>query len=689
MNPNLPRQKVVKMINAESLIPEISDQDIEWVQCFMELDSFDGPRHAFLKHLSTVDLSACPGSGKTTLIVAKLAILAKKWPHRTKGICVLSHTNVAREQIEHRLGRTGVGQRLLAYPHFIGTIHGFVNRFLALPWLYSNGYPSPTIDDDVTTRYRCRVLGRDCHKLEFFLKKNRTSFERLRICNRNLSFDLGGKPFPAKSSTPSFKNAKRAIETAAKAGYFCHDEMFIWANALLEDHPGFSNWLAHRFPLVIVDEMQDTSKRQASFLDEVFPRTSNKIVVQRVGDPNQKIFNLSDVDSGCSNFYPDPKCNLSIPNSYRFGNDIAKLASPFAVQRVGTKGLSGISPRKLGATGKECKHAIFVFPDDNTDGVLDAFGKHVLDQLGDALATKGTVHAVGHVHKDNSNVSPKQEHYPKLVGHYWDAYTVELSSKDPHPRTLVQYVRVAQGLVASGRTLSPGVEKIASGTIELARRLGDIGDLKRKARTHRAVTEALEGDAASLTTYQNLQQYFLVERVTLSKDGWRLLAKDMTAVAAALCSGDTDASKVEQFLAWGNPSLGAGFAESGNVEPNVLCVTNGDNTVKIRLGTIHSVKGQTHLATLLLSTYWYASSAKQMMPWLLGQKVNGKRANKRDTQRLLHTYVAMTRPRHLLCLAIPRSALGKANTMVQAFATLRARGWHIAEIVENEVSWRN
>ena len=147
------------MPEADSLIPEITDDEIDSVCELMGLDGFDAPRRAFLKRRTTVDVSACPGSGKTTLIVAKLAILAGKWPHRTRGICVLSHTNVAREQIEHRLGRSVVGQRLLSYPHFIDTIHGFVNRFLALPWLYSNGYPSPTIDDDVTTSYRRSVLG--------------------------------------------------------------------------------------------------------------------------------------------------------------------------------------------------------------------------------------------------------------------------------------------------------------------------------------------------------------------------------------------------------------------------------------------------------------------------------------------------------------------------------------------------
>ena len=115
-------------------VPEITDDDIRWSSRLMGLpeDAFHGehgtdPRREVLKSNAPMDIAACPGSGKTTLLVAKLAILAEKWQHRTRGICVLSHTNVARREIEARLGRTSVGRRLLSYPHFIGTIHGFVN----------------------------------------------------------------------------------------------------------------------------------------------------------------------------------------------------------------------------------------------------------------------------------------------------------------------------------------------------------------------------------------------------------------------------------------------------------------------------------------------------------------------------------------------------------------------------------
>ena len=103
---------------------EITNDDILWVEEVMGGKiHFDSARVELIKNMDSVDIQAFPGSGKTTILVAKLAILAKKWPYFNTGICVLSHTNVAREEIEDRLGNTEVGRKLLSYPHFIGTVH--------------------------------------------------------------------------------------------------------------------------------------------------------------------------------------------------------------------------------------------------------------------------------------------------------------------------------------------------------------------------------------------------------------------------------------------------------------------------------------------------------------------------------------------------------------------------------------
>jgi len=113
-------------------IPCVVEGDIEEAEHILgvSFDDDDESRRGILLSNESFDVQACPGSGKTTLLVAKLYILVKKWPHTRRGICVISHTNVARQEIERRLAGTGIGQRMLNYPHFVGTIHSFVNEYL-------------------------------------------------------------------------------------------------------------------------------------------------------------------------------------------------------------------------------------------------------------------------------------------------------------------------------------------------------------------------------------------------------------------------------------------------------------------------------------------------------------------------------------------------------------------------------
>ena len=92
----------------------ISDDDVQAIATVLGCE-FSHEQAKFIRAVGPCDLHAGPGSGKTTLLVAKLAILARKWPYRDRGVLVLSHTNVARSEVEHRLVREPAGARLLTY----------------------------------------------------------------------------------------------------------------------------------------------------------------------------------------------------------------------------------------------------------------------------------------------------------------------------------------------------------------------------------------------------------------------------------------------------------------------------------------------------------------------------------------------------------------------------------------------
>ena len=63
-------------------------------------DFDDEDQRNVLTSSTSCDVQAAPGNGKTTLIVAKLALLSLTWASRTQGVCVISHTNVARDEVE-------------------------------------------------------------------------------------------------------------------------------------------------------------------------------------------------------------------------------------------------------------------------------------------------------------------------------------------------------------------------------------------------------------------------------------------------------------------------------------------------------------------------------------------------------------------------------------------------------------
>jgi len=77
---------------------------------------------------------ACPGSGKTYSVAARLAHRIKNWEHKRKGIAALSFTNAAWQEIDHQLERHFNTSIASKYPHFLGTLDSFINQYIFLPF---------------------------------------------------------------------------------------------------------------------------------------------------------------------------------------------------------------------------------------------------------------------------------------------------------------------------------------------------------------------------------------------------------------------------------------------------------------------------------------------------------------------------------------------------------------------------
>lgn len=637
--------------------------------------AFHGPdgndaRLDVLRSNASIDVSACPGSGKTTLLVAKLAILAKRWTSPSAGICVLSHTNVARLEIENRLGASPAGRSILSYPHFIGTIHGLVNRFVALPWLRSQGIDVVAIDDDICLRRRLHKLP---HALRAKVTESRRGEDLLRI--QNAGYDLGDISWgngTLGKQTPTYQAFVDACRTTTEEGFFCHDDMMIWAGQALDQNPNLKVAVRKRFPMLFLDEVQDNSEIQSQLLRRLLVEGDDPVVRQQFGDMNQAIYGrASDTDmSGAnSDLFPDPAITIPVANSHRFGSQIATLADSLALR---PPGLIGLRQHPFDEHNKQA--AILLFDATQQKSVLPAFANLLTTRFTATECATGLFAAVGAIHRDT--IRPDS---PNCVAHYWSGYDYQLSRIEGRSATLIGSLRC--GVVEAGASgdLRPIVERAADAVLRLSTILNPVDRHPNSANRYRLLVRLLEHDPATVQRFHGLCWKLAASELPKSAEAWQKWKKPINDIAAALLT-TAHAESADDFMAWEDERIVDGaVAKTGNI----FSYPVAEPIVRIKVGSIHSVKGETHLATLVFDTDFKGSHLTRIKQWLTGEK-SGLTANRPELRKSLKQhYVAVTRPSHLLCLAMRNDAFSAAEVL-----QLRERHWSIGDIVEQSVVWR-
>jgi DNA helicase II / ATP-dependent DNA helicase PcrA len=385
----------------------ITDEDINWAEEILLPNgaNFDEQRRQVIKCLTSKDILACPGSGKTTTLLAKLLILEKELPlDNNQGICVLTHTNVAIDEIKGKIGNPNA--RLFNYPNNFSTIQSFVNRYLAIP-AYQYFFKS-----DI------HIIDNEYYKNEFYKEFNRIfsgyreniinkaafspvhSLLRLDYHGDNINFMWGKKPLEQVYSkkTKTYRilsNLKRRI---LKRGILTFQEAFVLAQEYIKIFPEIKTLFSARFKYLFIDEMQDTSYAQQLVIQSLFD--SDKVVTQFYGDRNQAIYegnNSNEVD----NFIQGEP--LPLDNSLRFSQSIANLIKTICVSPQDLKGNDSI---------RGLKPTIIRFNKDNIQKVLPTFGE-LINKNGLAQEGNRTFKAVGRVtHNSDSEKIVIPSYYP-------------------------------------------------------------------------------------------------------------------------------------------------------------------------------------------------------------------------------------------------------------------------------------
>ena len=664
---------------------EPSDADIQRVCKMLKIkpDTFHSAvgaerRLEVLKAKNHIDVEACPGSGKTTLLVAKLALLAEKWPHRTRGICVLSHTNVARREIEKRLGSTVQGRTLLSYPHFVGTIHHFMNEFVAMPHLRSEGRPVDMIDDELVLDWRWRRLP---YGTQYYITKKNPQYEDPKQLLRIDSLDLDFTKLGSRT-TDTFAAAQRVARESMDKGWFCYQEMLILAQHFVASSDELHIGVRERFPLIFLDEVQDTDANQANLVHTLFTDGEPIVVQQRFGDSNQEIFNerSSSQKKGVTATYDFPidARKIDIPNSYRFGQSIANLVSPLAVSPVELVGLRDVDENS------RFRNTIFLFQIEHIHQVPYAFANYLRKVCSEEELGEGDFVVVGALHKQIDDA--RDEHIPKSLVHYWDGYDATISSSEPKPKTFIQYIRAGHRLSAESGNSFECVEKIAEAVLRAVMSTVSSPPINLRKRKHRQVLELIGDHQDIRTEYLALVEYLAIDCNGLERDVWEsTIRATVTKIVGALTIGEEKSNNeddLKKFLRY-PASDQSTKTKTGTLNNRLSVQRNGGTDITLRFGSIHSVKGETHTATLVVDTFNRTHHLKKLKPWLAGKKRYGAGEDEAMKSRMRLHYVASTRPTKLLCLAIRKDAVSDTEK-----ESLQANGWKICVVGPNaDLNW--
>jgi len=231
-------------------------------------------------------LNACPGSGKTRTITAKLVREIERLRDTPRAVACITYTNAAVQEIEQR-----VAAHMLAGDErnfIVSTIHSFCLSEVLRPfaWLV----PGFNGSMKVLTRDRPEfeaIAQYACEQVNLF-QPNARDFEALASLNLDANGALIGA---ALDNEPIRRAAPHFWRRCQELGFVDFANIIYKAYCLLRDHPSIAQSLAARYAAFLVDEFQDTTELQIEILKVVYAQGRSTFFT--VGDPAQSIFGFT------------------------------------------------------------------------------------------------------------------------------------------------------------------------------------------------------------------------------------------------------------------------------------------------------------------------------------------------------------------------------------------------------------
>lgn len=506
--------------------------------------------------------------------------------------------------------------------------------------------------------------------------------QKLTFCLR-YKVDFIKRKFTSKSGDLSFdsdsgKELLSYFEYGFKNGILRYSDSVALSLYYITLQRDLINILQRRFKFVFIDEMQDLDQDQVELIENIFFTSDSKTIIQRIGDKNQAIYSSKSLESEIvwkTRYEINPEKyhrNFTLNNSYRLTPTIANLVDGFVLARDEGYKVVGISENQ------NIKPYLLVYNDASDaeklkNKFVDLIKLYELDK--NSKNIERGFHIIAWT-TDKEGESDKW-HLRKL----FPEYSKESKQKKEDFDCLRKYLFLFDH---NKKTYESIRKSLLNGIIRILRIEQIYLDANNRKHFRKSsfiqylkdtnpdfyddFKQRLFNWCYSIISLRNYEEIFVEYSNFIKNEIIGLFPDYMITLSNNFIDQYFDFAIKDETIEEGSK-----------------------NDIHIKLGSIHSVKGQTHCATLYLETDYHTSetaklnfeivSGAKRNPAVFGnnplffQGQNFSHLNKvRANETLKMMYVGFSRPTHLLCFA------AKKKSVENDLEKYIAAGWNVEDI---------
>lgn len=289
-------------------------------------------------------LLAVPGSGKTTVLIARLGYMIYELNVQPESILTVTYTTAATHDMRERF-RQVFGETYAARIPF-QTINGLCARIIYYSSKFFNKDSFELQSDNRILQGILKDIWKE-EKIPSFPTDNDLKDLQTKIAyakNRMLT----GEEIKAMTETdlPFDVFYKKYCDALKQKRWMDFDDQLVYAYRLLQNYPNILEYYQDKFPYICVDEAQDTSLIQHKIIALLARKRQN---IFMVGDEDQSIYGFRaaypEALTEFSTVYPNARI-LLMEDNFRSDENIVAAADRF-IQRNTLR-----HPKKMRAAGQ-------------------------------------------------------------------------------------------------------------------------------------------------------------------------------------------------------------------------------------------------------------------------------------------------------------------------------------------------